>query len=52
LFQKILNISLIYCRPVPQGRGSQPFTISYHLSNPYCQRVPLLPKQLIWSNLS
>jgi len=28
------------------------FTISYHLGTPYCQRVPLLPEQLIWSNLS
>ena len=23
------------------------FTISYHLGTPYCQRVPLLPEQLI-----
>jgi len=27
------------------------FTISYHLGTPYCQRVPLLPEQLIGSNL-
>ena len=27
-------------------------TISYHLGTPYCQRVPLLPEQLIWANLS
>ena len=30
------------------------FTISYHLvlGTPHCQRVPLLPEQLIWSSLS
>jgi len=27
------------------------FTISYHLGTPYCQRVPLLPEQLIWSQV-
>jgi len=28
------------------------FMSSYHLGNLYCQRVPLLPEQLFWSNLS
>jgi len=28
------------------------FTISYHLGTVYCQHIPLLPEQLIWSNLS
>jgi len=28
------------------------FTISYHLDTSYCQRVPLLPEKLNWSNLS
>jgi len=34
------------------ARDPNLFTISYHLDTPYCQRVPILPEQLILLNLS
>jgi len=40
----------VFC---PSGKGvPNLFTFSYHLGIPYCQPVPLLPEQLIWSSLS
>jgi len=59
----LLNHTIVFLAPSLAQRSRQPpsspnagvpnlFTISYHLSIPHCQCVPLLPEQLIWSSLS